>query len=456
METLHGFDFFALQFDGGGKLLSRDAWAELQSRATSAGASDVIFLAHGFRNDEQEARSLYTEFLRNFRRHMQERAELQQLTTRTFIVAGVFWPSKAFREAFGKDAGGVQSADTQEAELEDARQRLNDLQDAVTSEADRSRLRAAAALLPALGGEPAKQDEFVDLVLSIVHDAQADPTEGLEQVKAQQGSELLDKLRFPIVQATAPAPDADGGASAIGFAPMRDGDPVVDAGGVQGIGSVFGSIFGRVGQFLNLTTWYLMKERAGTVGANGVAQCVRDLKDARPAVKVHLAGHSLGGRLMAACAKSLAQPPVVRVESLVLLQAAFSHFGLSADNREGVPGFFRDVLEKQVVTGPMVATFSFEDEVVGKAYAIASRLAGDNVKAVGDRSDPFGGIGRNGAQNLKDGEFAEETLHTAGAVYAFPPRIVHCLDGSGGLIVNHGDVRNPNVTYAFASALAQT
>ena len=45
---------------------------------------------------------------------------------------------------------------------------------------------------------------------------------------------------------------------------------------------MFGSIFGRIGQFLNLTTWYVMKNRAGVVGAAGVAQAVRDLKQPLP------------------------------------------------------------------------------------------------------------------------------------------------------------------------------
>ncbi len=39
-------------------------------------------------------------------------------------------------------------------------------------------------------------------------------------------------------------------------------------------------------------------------------------------VKRHLVGHSLGGRLMAACAKALCADPKVRPDSLLLLEAA--------------------------------------------------------------------------------------------------------------------------------------
>ena len=40
--------------------------------------------------------------------------------------------------------------------------------------------------------------------------------------------------------------------------------------------------------------------------------------------------------------------------------------------------------------------------------------------------------------------------------YSFETDILHCLDGSSGLITSHGDVRNPRVTWAFASAVAAT
>ena len=77
----------------------------------------------------------------------------------------------------------------------------------------------------------------------------------------------------------------------------------------------------------------------------------------------------------------------------MLLEAAFSHFGFSADNGHGSAGFFRDVIVQQVVKGPFLSTFSAQDTVVGKAYSVMSRLAGDNTRAIGDASDEFGGIG---------------------------------------------------------------
>ena len=157
---------------------------------------------------------------------------------------------------------------------------------------------------------------------------------------------------------------------------------------------------------------------------------------------------------MASCAKALCVRPRVQPDSLMLLEAAFSHYGFSPDNGRGVAGFFRDVVEKRIVKGPFVSTFSAEDTVVGRAYAISSRLAGDNSRAIGDASDEFGGIGRNGA--LKTSEVANSPLLTPEKVYDYAPGVINNLDGSGGLITNHGDVTNAAVTYAFAAAVAGT
>ena len=262
------------------------------------------------------------------------------------------------------------------------------------------------------------------LVLSLLDDSVVDKTEGLQQIRQRPGSELLARLSDSPEDRT------------------------------RGIGNIAGRIKGGVGQFLNLAKWYVMKDRSGTVGATGVAAAVRALHASRPSLRIHLVGHSLGGRLMAGCAKGLSEAPKLQTDSLMLLEAAFSHFGFSSDNGRGTAGFFRDVIGQQVVKGPFVSNFSAQDTVVGKAYAIMSRLASDNTREIGDASDEFGGMGRNGAQRTT--EVASGPLHVPGAPYEYMPRVINNLDGSGGLITGHSDVTNDAVTYAFAAAVAQT
>lgn len=421
MRMTDGFAFFPLTFDERGKLESTDEFDALVDQARTK-ATDVIFLAHGFRNDVDDATGLYNTFLRTLRGNL-ERPEFADLAPRRFVVAGVYWPSKPFRETYVTDEPGTRGLRDEREAMADIKRQLEELKREDATPAQRRKLDKAIRLLPKLEGNPKAQDDFVELVLSLLDDSPPDTTEGLPQVRTRSGSEILADLGGPQE-------------------------------GTRGIGEVFGGIAGRVGKFLNLTKWYVMKDRSGTVGAVGVAGAVRDLHAKCPAVRIHLVGHSLGGRLMAGCAKALADAPRLQVDSLMLLEAAFSHFGFSPDNGRGTPGFFRDVVTKQVVKGPFVSTFSAQDTVVGNAYSIMSRLAGDSSREIGDASDQFGGIGRNGP--LRTVEVATALLTKPGTSYQYKPGVINNLDGSGGMIKDHGDVTNEAVTYAFASAVAHT
>ena len=422
MQTIEGFDVFPLTFDAEGKLESRQEFDAFLTRAEDGPATDAIFIAHGFRNDEADATGLYNKFLQTFRAHL-SRPEFKTVATRRFVVGAVYWPSKPFRETYDAGAGATRGLQNPTEAMAGVERQLEELKQGA-SPAQRAKLEKAAALLPALGGNARKQDEFVTLVLGMVDGSQLDTTEGLPQIRKKKGSELLARLSDPPAE------------------------------GTRGIGNLFGGIAGGVGAFLNLTKWYVMKDRSGTVGAKGVATAVREMHDRCPAVRIHLVGHSLGGRLMASCAKALGDTPILQPDSLMLLEAAFSHYGFSANNGRGKPGFFREVIARKVVKGPFVSTFSAQDTVVGGPYSIMSRLAGDNTREIGDASDEYGGIGRNGA--LKTTEVATSKLHVPGTAYDYQADVINNLDGSGGLIKDHGDVTNDAITYAFASAVART
>jgi hypothetical protein len=445
MEKIQGFDFFRLHFDENGNLPQQGELHELKQHA--AQATDAIYIAHGFRNDEADATGLYARFLQTFRQHVDGDLK-ESLGSRRFVVAGVYWPSKKFPEQveMGASTDGLRE---DLCDKERTRAQLLDLRDTVAGPEQKDDLNRAIVLLDSLKANAAAQDEFVRCVLKLLHDSELDAMEGITKVICKKGSDLLSALKTPIRNPVRRPTVDEGGVAEFGAAIMPPGT-------TQGPGDIAGGIFGRIGTFLNLTTWYVMKNRSSVVGANGVADAVREVKGSAPVIRVHLAGHSLGGRMMASCCKSLGQDPKVQPDSLTLLQAAFSHYGFSANNGLGQAGFFRSVIEDKVVKGPFLATFSAQDQVVGGVYAIASRLAGQNTAAVGDANDEFGGIGRNGAQKTAEAPLPAGKLHVAGTPYTFSEGQITCLDGSGGLIVNHGDVTNTNIAYAFASAVAAT
>jgi hypothetical protein len=105
MDQLSGFDFIALNFDDDGKPTSAAAQATLLQHVATAGTTDVVLMAHGFRNDEREALHLYRDFFENVHAHL-SRAELKdQLASRKFAIGGIFWPSKSFSEGGGARRG---------------------------------------------------------------------------------------------------------------------------------------------------------------------------------------------------------------------------------------------------------------------------------------------------------------------------------------------------------------
>jgi len=266
------------------------------------------------------------------------------------------------------------------------------------------------------------QDKFVASVLATCDAGHDDPTEGLPLLHQLRGSELLDALQ-----------------------PLT---PSCMEGGILAIPH---PVLGAIDTFLNFMSWNAMKTLSGNVGALGLAASLRAIQQTPGSARIHLVGHSLGGRLMTACCKSLGQKGG-RIASLSLLEAAFSHFGFSPDAGEGQLGFFRGVVESKIVSGPMISTFSRNDTVVGTAYAVVSRLAHDRLQAIGDAADPYGGIGHNGAQRTPESTIA--ILRETTEPYLFQPGIVTCLDGSAGIIKNHGDVTNPHVTRAIVSAIS--
>ena len=171
--------------------------------------------------------------------------------------------------------------------------------------------------------------------------------------------------------------------------------PALDEGGAAGIGSFLDSFKTAALNILNYTTYYEMKTRAGKVGNNGAAPLIDNL--AAKVDRIHLIGHSFGGRLVTAAAK---ESTTNKLASLTLLQAAFSHNGFS----KILKGFFRSVVEAKRVSGPILITNTKNDKAVGLAYPIASRINNDTTMAIGDENDKFGGIGRNGAQKMESGE----------------------------------------------------
>jgi hypothetical protein len=420
MTDLFGFPGAEVLFRADGSVDGSVNGGDAAARALAGdpGVTDLLVITHGWNNDILGARDLFAQLARSLREVVEGGHGLPP--GRTLGILGAIWPSRQF--ALADQMRGVAAAGPAVTQ-QDLIDGIDGLR-AVFPEAD-ARLDRAAALVPGLTGDRATRREFADLVRGLVAPAVGDGAECPDALFTLPGDVLLDQLSGP------------------------DATPSVDA----GLGDLLGGILGGGLNLLNYTTFYAMKERSAVVGTFGLAPLLGAI--ARPGLRLHLAGHSFGARLVSAATKAL--PAGTTVASMALLQGAFSHFGFAADWDLDTPGaqagLFRTDVADRRVTGPVLITHTANDLAVGIAYAVASRLANQIDVGIGGPDDRFGGLGRNGA--LRTDEALPGTLLPVGGAYPWQPHRPHNLLADA-FVADHSDVKGREVAYALLSAAAAT
>jgi hypothetical protein len=142
---------------------------------------------------------------------------------------------------------------------------------------------------------------------------------------------------------------------------------------------------------------------------------------------------------------ALARP----VNSAVLVQGAMSLWSYADDIPGSTkPGYFRQVLSRRAVSGPIVTTQSTNDTAVGIAFPAAVGLVGEVDFA--DKLPKFGGIGAWGIQGTTMAE-AREMLDHRGD-YRFEPGRIYNLNGSR-FIPDHSGIDGPEVAHTLWQAV---
>ncbi|MEE6262667.1 hypothetical protein [Plantactinospora sonchi] len=447
----------------------RRAALELAARP---GTTDLLVLCHGWNNDIPQARRLYARLTDHL---AAVRPAVPAAATRSLAVIGVLWPSIRWTDDDPVAGGGAGFGDGTGFGAEAAAL----AEEIGTRIEDPGRAARLIRLVPRLADSSEARREFLDTLREQLPPPPAAPDPGIMTVDEDPPPAALRHGEPDRVFAEAGGPEFDpglperpGGAAVSdlgGPAPSSSARPGVgrpaepDLGGATAgftPGAVAASDLGgavgldldgavrRARDLLNVTSYYTMKDRAGKVGAGGVATLLAGLAGVAPGARLHLAGHSFGARALAAAgAKHLA------VHSVTLLQAAFSHHGFAVDfDGRGHHGLFRPLLTSGRMTGPLVITHTVNDRAVGLAYALASRLARQAGAGVGDANDPYGGLGRNGALKTPEVFQPAGDLQEVGGGYAFRPGRVHNLRADT-FIRSHSDVSSPQVGYALLNAL---
>ncbi|MFT4214879.1 MAG: hypothetical protein QM622_08905 [Microbacterium sp.] len=397
--------------------------------ATTA-ATDVLVMSHGWNNTPAAARALYERLATSMDA---VRDDVAGSRSRRLVVIGVIWPSIQWAPEEGSGAGA--DAETAEDVLR------AEVVEKVSSRTARTRL---LALVDRLESDPGAAEEFVEVLRATLPPSSAgEDAAAFTALRSASPAEIIDAARGIVTGDDADAGEVVGGAADIDPAGLTP----LDSGGREAGGAgFFSSIVDAVRGVLNITTYYTMKHRAGLVGEEGIAPLLTALHAAHPDTSLHLIGHSFGGRAATAAAKATSAP----VQTLTLLQAAYSHFGMAQNwDGAGADGLFAIVPSH--VRGPIVVTCTRNDEAVGLAYPIASRLAQQIGVALGDENDPYGGIGRNGALKTP-ASLPRATLLEVGGAYDFQAGRVSSLVADA-FISGHSDVTGRQVAYAILSAL---
>jgi hypothetical protein len=442
--ALDNYSYRELQF-------AKDGSAVDPNQATAVGelaaqVSDLIVLSHGWNNDMDEARSLYEQIAGSFDA-VRSGGHAPKLDGRSIGIVGVLWPSKRFADS-DLIPGGAASIEHSDPTLPADLLAMSDAFDTAHAKAT---LAKAAALVPDLDHSPSAQREYADLLRSLISKKGAEPADAIDQFFRLDGEELMQRLDAASIDATVDLPPIGGAGAA-----AQGGAQAIPAGGLGGsglgaaAGFSLGSLWSKGRMLLNCVTYYEMKARAGSIGAGSVGPILAQQVVGR--TRLHVVGHSFGARLVTAAANSLSQPGAV--SSVNLLQAAFSHNSFAKDWQPGSDGAYRHLVTSGVVAGPAIVTHTRNDTAVGLAYAIASRIAGQNDSAIGDQDSPYGGLGSNGAQHTPEA-LNDQDLADVDNTYTFQTGKVHNLLADK-YISGHSDITGVQVANAVLQSVAAT
>jgi hypothetical protein len=383
-STMAGLPFWQLTFDADG---DQDAGERDRFLAELGGGpvTDLIVFAHGWNNDRGIATRLYERFFGLLA------AQLPPARQGSVGLAGVFWPSQRWSDepipdfAAPAAAGGAAAAVARETVTA-----ADPTVDPVTL-AELQKLFPAATgtlteLAQLLAGPPSGPavTRFHDLLVEFSEQAGAGGDDGegsggtVPPMLADDGTDLFRRYRDSL--------------RGLGVRLPEDGD------GAAGLGDALHGIWNGAKEALRQTTYWQMKNRAGTVGRTGLGPLLGRLGPGGP--RVHLVGHSFGARLVSYSLAGLPAGPSP-VRAVTLLQGAFSHFAFSRPlpfdaGRNGALGGLLDRVD-----GPLTICFSSHDMAVGTMYPLASLAAGDDSSGAADAMFRWGGMGHDGAQGVQ-------------------------------------------------------
>ncbi|QTD97554.1 serine-threonine protein kinase [Streptomyces cyanogenus] len=400
----------------------------LLAQVAEHGVRDLIVFSHGWNNDRSGATALYRRFF----------APIPKLAPKARLgYVGVIWPSMRFSDEpipdFPRSVAAVEAEAAPRPALDKDTRR---------------------ALLETFPGRAPVLDQLARML-----DERPGGAQGLTEF-GRLVRLLLDPDGRPDVADT----DEEGEPAMFGGDPVTVCEQFAEALaalGPEGGGAGFSlpNPWDGAKELLRQATYYRMKRRAGTVGERGLGPVLGQLAGVAPGVRVHLAGHSFGGRLVAFALRGL-PAGVSTVKSVTLFQGAFSHYAF-ADRLPHAPDRSGALKGRQrYVDGPLVCCYSHFDAALGTFYPLASRLAGDDRACAGSEiaavlGPRWGAMGHDGVQAVPDTARLDLAAALGGALPASG-----CVNVDAAAVVRrggapsgaHGDIVHPELARLVLAA----
>ena len=405
MSEIAGLPFWEMHFDENGN-------AKHFMDDVGTGVTDLFVFAHGWNNDFNDAKDLYT-------RYFEVMADV--LITHggrpgvAVGVAGVFWPSILWpddepqRESTGMASFGPVEKDW-----------TVEMKKAYSNE---DQLKAIDRMRELIDQQPNDEQSFSEFqsLLRVI---------APKNIESEDSGEaaILDEDPLKVFEALSDlAPASRSGQAGL-----------LDAGS---------RAWGGAQEAARVATYWTMKDRAGVVGERGLGAALRRL----PAnLRIHLVGHSFGARLVSFALK--ANP--TNVKSVFLLQGAFSHYAFadSLPYEPGQGGALKGMSSR--VDGPILVSHSKFDSANCERYPVASWIM--RQAAAGITDDPkWMAMGADGAQAVNAINIPFDAV---GCSYTFKKGSFVNLDGNhiitkGGWPSGaHSDIIYPEIAWAGLAA----
>lgn len=421
--------WYIIPFDKEGRCTGPQTRAHLLKSLRDEPPTDVYLFSHGWNNAWAEASARYEHFIDGYRKLRQAHGLQPNRPYRPLLV-GIFWPSAILVMPWerGPRFAGTGTAD--DAKVEQERSEVDEIAERLAPEDVVDFYELAQLERPLTEDEARRLAEMLAPLYS-VQDELGEPE------SPPDADELLEVWgRMPVV---------DPG-------PARDDD--------------FGTVEGEIGEAqaagifgwwardaIRATTVWMMKDRAGRVGARGVGPLLAEILGAGDA-PVHAVGHSYGCKvvLSAICAQPLSRS----VNSVLLLQPAVNYLCFAQDaTGRGTPGGYRQALAR--VEQPILSTFSAMDSALSRFFHLAVRRKSDlgEQRIAGAPPSDYAALGGYGAGGCGSDckEIAIEKPVAPYSLGAGAPEI-YSVNGTSA-ISGHGDISNEATWWALYCQVAQ-